>query len=139
MALRHAGRDNYRKMISDDIRLAAHLYGLFEKHGEFEALSRSLSITTFRYIRDMRNRSGSEEGEAYLNRLNASILTAIESGGDAFLSNAVVDGKFALRACIVNFRTRQIVRILVEACKGIPRSEIGNEPDMCPHPDISSV
>lgn len=106
MALRHAGRDHYRKMIGDDIRLATHLYGLLEKHAEFEPLSRSLSITTFRYVpRDMRERSGSEEGEAYLNRLNALILTRIESGGDAFLSNAVVNGKFALRACIVNFRT----------------------------------
>ena len=106
MALRHAGRDHYRKMIGDDIRLARHLYGLLEKHAEFEPLSRSLSITTFRYVpQDMRERSGSEEGEAYLNRLNALILTRIESGGEAFLSNAVVNGKFALRACIVNFRT----------------------------------
>jgi hypothetical protein len=32
-------------------------------------------------------------------------LTRLERSGEAFLSNAVVDGKFALRACIVNFRT----------------------------------
>ena len=28
------------------------------------------------------------------------------ASGEAFVSNAVVSGKFALRACIVNFRTR---------------------------------
>ena len=33
------------------------------------------------------------------------LLTRVEKSGEAFLSNAVVNGKFALRACIVNFRT----------------------------------
>jgi hypothetical protein len=37
--------------------------------------------------------------------LNTEILSRIEVSGEGFLSNAVVDGKFALRACIVNFRT----------------------------------
>jgi glutamate/tyrosine decarboxylase-like PLP-dependent enzyme len=104
MALRHAGRDSYRKMIGDDIRLAQRLYELLEAHPEFEALSCGLSITTFRYVpADLRKRSDADPD--YLNRLNAAILTRLESGGEAFLSNAVVNGKFALRACIVNFRT----------------------------------
>ena len=29
----------------------------------------------------------------------------MEKSGEAFLSNAVVDGRFLLRACIVNFHT----------------------------------
>jgi glutamate/tyrosine decarboxylase-like PLP-dependent enzyme len=106
MALRQAGRDNYRKMIGDDIRLAKHLYALLESHPEFEALSSGLSITTFRYVPpNLRERVSADQAEAYLDRLNTEILTRIESGGEAFLSNAVVNGKFALRACIVNFRT----------------------------------
>lgn len=106
MALRQTGGDNYRKMIGDDIRLAQHLYGLLQSHPEFEALSCGLSITTFRYVpTDVRERAGADQTEAYLDRLNTEILTKIESGGEAFLSNAVVNGKFALRACIVNFRT----------------------------------
>ena len=32
-------------------------------------------------------------------------LTAVEQSGELFLSNAIAAGKFALRACIVNFRT----------------------------------
>jgi hypothetical protein len=32
------------------------------------------------------------------------LLTAIENSGRAFISNAPVGGKFALRFCIVNFR-----------------------------------
>jgi hypothetical protein len=43
--------------------------------------------------------------EDYLQRLNQEILTRVERSGEAFLSNAVVDGRYALRVCIVNFRT----------------------------------
>jgi glutamate/tyrosine decarboxylase-like PLP-dependent enzyme len=106
MALRQAGRDGYLKMIGDDIRLAKHLHSLASAHPELEALSCGLSIATFRYVpRELRRLVGSAETEEYLNRLNQDILSRIELGGEAFLSNAVVDGKFALRACIVNFRT----------------------------------
>jgi aromatic-L-amino-acid decarboxylase len=106
MSLRQAGRDGYLKMIGDDIRLAKHLYSLAASHPELEALSCGLSITTFRYVpEELRPLVGSEETEEYLNRLNTDILSRIEVGGEAFLSNAVVDGKFVLRACIVNFRT----------------------------------
>ncbi len=105
-ALRQAGRDGYLKMIGDDIRLAKHLHALVATHPELEALSCGLSITTFRYLPpDLRQQSGSVETEKYLNRLNENILSRVEMGGEAFLSNTEIDGKFALRACIVNFRT----------------------------------
>ena len=66
----------------------------------------NLSICTFRYVpAAARTLPGSEETEALLNRLNQALLGEIEKSGDAFLSNAVVDGKYLLRMCIVNFRT----------------------------------
>jgi aromatic-L-amino-acid decarboxylase len=37
--------------------------------------------------------------------LNRELLTRLQNSGEAYLSNAVIHGKFALRACIVNFRT----------------------------------
>ena len=40
-----------------------------------------------------------------LNRLNRDLLARVEKSGEAFFSNAVIDGKFVLRACIVNFNT----------------------------------
>jgi aromatic-L-amino-acid decarboxylase len=106
MSLKQAGREGYLKMIGDDIRLAQHLHSLTSVHPELEAISCGLSITTFRYVPpELRRRVGSTDTEEYLNRLNTDILARIELGGEAFLSNAVVDGKFALRTCIVNFRT----------------------------------
>jgi glutamate/tyrosine decarboxylase-like PLP-dependent enzyme len=71
---------------------------------ELEALTQGLSITTFRYVPLEVDRN--DPGQAdYLNRLNEEILDRIQKSGEGFLSNAVVDGKFAMRACIVNFRT----------------------------------
>ena len=41
-----------------------------------------------------------------LNERNDRLLDRIQKSGELFLSNAIIDGKFALRACIVNFRTQ---------------------------------
>ena len=71
----------------------------------YEAMTQHLSITTFRYVpRDLQVRQ-TPETEPYLERLNRELLTRIERSGEAFLSNAMIGDRFALRACIVNFRT----------------------------------
>jgi hypothetical protein len=43
--------------------------------------------------------------KAELNKLNEKIMYAIQRGGRAYLSSATIHDKFALRACITNFRT----------------------------------
>jgi glutamate/tyrosine decarboxylase-like PLP-dependent enzyme len=106
LALRQVGLSGYLQMIGDDICLARHLHTLVQQHPDFEAITQHLSITTFRYVpADLKGTAGSAETEAYLQRLNQELLARIERSGEAFLSNAVVDGRFALRVCIVNFRT----------------------------------
>jgi aromatic-L-amino-acid decarboxylase len=106
MAFQQAGRAGFLQTIADDIRLAEHACALFSAHSDFEAVTRNLSICTFRYVpRALRPGIGSERTETLLNRLNQALLNAIETGGQVFLSNAVVSGKFLLRMCIVNFRT----------------------------------
>jgi hypothetical protein len=40
-----------------------------------------------------------------LNKLNERIMELVQKGGRAYVSNATVNGRFALRACITNFRT----------------------------------
>jgi len=104
LALQQVGRSGYVQMISDDIRLARELYDRIVPYRELEALTHSLSITTFRYVPpDLR--PGDENINAYLDKLNLELLTHLQASGEAYLSNAVIRGKFALRACIVNFRT----------------------------------
>jgi aromatic-L-amino-acid/L-tryptophan decarboxylase len=104
LALQHVGRKGYEKMLADDVRLAKELYDLVARQSELEAFTNSLSIITFRYVpRDLESDSG--KSEEYLNQLNTELLTRLQNSGEAYISNAVIDGKFALRACIVNFRT----------------------------------
>jgi aromatic-L-amino-acid/L-tryptophan decarboxylase len=104
LALQQVGRDGYVEMIAEDIRLAKGLYQRIPQYAGLEALTQSLSITTFRYVPDDL-KSGNEKVESYLNALNEALLTSLQNSGEAYLSNAVIQGKFALRACIVNFRT----------------------------------
>lgn len=106
LAMRQVGRAGYLKMISDDIRLSRWLHVLLAAHPEFETFTQSLSITTFRYVPEaLRSGIGRERTESMLNRVNRDLLNQLEQSGEAFLSNAIIDGKYALRACIVNFRT----------------------------------
>jgi glutamate/tyrosine decarboxylase-like PLP-dependent enzyme len=104
LALQQVGRVGYEQMISDDIRLAQALFALVSRCSELEALTQSLSITTFRFVPTDLDLND-QEAASYLNELNLALLTRLQSSGEAYLSNAVVHGKFALRACIVNFRT----------------------------------
>jgi aromatic-L-amino-acid/L-tryptophan decarboxylase len=104
LALQQVGREGYERMISDDIHLARALFERISQYAELDALTQSLSITTFRFVPTDLN-SGDEKAANYLDELNLELLTRLQSSGEAYLSNAVVHGKFALRACIVNFRT----------------------------------
>jgi glutamate/tyrosine decarboxylase-like PLP-dependent enzyme len=104
LALQQVGREGYVQMIAEDIRLAQELFQLITQYPALEALTQSLSITTFRYVPpDLK--PGDEKVETYLDQLNEALLTRLQNSGEAYLSNAVIRGKFALRACIVNFRT----------------------------------
>ena len=106
LTLRHVGRRGCLDLIADDCRLSALLHRLVADHPAFEAMTQSLSITTFRYVPpDLLARRGTPETEAYLDTLNEMLLAAIDRSGDLFLSNAIINGRFALRACVVNFRT----------------------------------
>lgn len=104
LALRQVGRAGYMQMIGDDIALAKALYAAVATHPDLQAVTQNLSITTFRFVpRDLPNEPTTVE--PYLNKLNAELLNRLQKSGEAFVSNAVVAGKYLLRACIVNFRT----------------------------------
>lgn len=107
LALRRAGREGYSELIREDIRLAELLYAHAEAHEELSAHSINLSIATLRYVPADMSDDGSDETESYLNSLNQALLAELQAGGELYLSNAIVDGRYLLRACIVNFRTSQ--------------------------------
>lgn len=102
LMLQQVGRSGYEKMISSNIKLSKLLFTLVQNNPNFEAVTQNLSITTFRYIPD-----NSKNSEDYLNKLNEEIVNNLQSGGEVFVSNAIVNEKYCLRACIVNFRTTE--------------------------------
>ncbi len=118
MSLQQVGKRGYIKMINEDIELSKLLFQEADSHGDLEALTQNLSITTFRYV-PSHNGHGDNKNETYLNTLNEILLNELQNDGEVFLSNAVVEGKFCLRACIVNFRTsrndiKEVVKIIVK-------------------------
>ena len=100
MTLQYYGSRRIAEAISEDISLAAYLGEIVSSADDFELLAPvELSICCFRYV-PAPNISGAD-----LDRLNERIMETVQKGGRAYLSNATVNGKFALRACITNFRT----------------------------------
>ena len=104
LALRAAGRQGYVQLIREDIDLAGQLYEAVGQHPELEAGTLSLSIATFRYVPE-----GLQPGDPgqrdYLNQVNEQLVSRLQTGGETYLSNAVIDDRYFLRACVVNFRT----------------------------------
>jgi aromatic-L-amino-acid decarboxylase len=95
------GRAAYGRRIAHDVALIRYLGELVEEHPDFELMCEPrLSICCFRY-----RPAGWEGSEGQLDRVNERLMTAIMADGRVYCSNAVVDGRFGLRACIVNFRT----------------------------------
>jgi len=106
LALRQAGASGYKTMIADDIGLSRRLAAAVGASDELELFTQDLSITTFRYVPlDLQASRTEPDVAAYLDGLNAAVLDAMQRGGEAFVSNAVIHGRYALRACIVNFHT----------------------------------
>ena len=104
------GRKAYGRRISHDAALARYLGACVEEHDEFELMTPvGLSITCFRYVpADLTSfdpRHDEQGRNEYLDVLNNRLMTEIQLDGRVYCSNAVLDGRFCLRSCIVNYRT----------------------------------
>lgn len=99
MTLRYYGARRIAATIAEDIAVAARLAELVDAHRDLELLAGpGLSICCFRHVP-----AGVPEPD--LDAHNARLLDALQRDGRVYLSNATVDGRLALRACITNFRT----------------------------------
>ena len=134
LALKQVGAAGYRKMIADDIRLSQAMAQAIGRVPELELVTQNLSIATFRYVpADLRANMQEAQVEPYLDTLNREILDRVQRGGETFVSNAVVSGRYMLRACVVNFHTSQAD---VEAVPAIV-ARIGRAADAQLRPPVS--
>jgi len=98
LSLRYHGVANFREAIRNDLRNAQRLVELISAQEELEVLAPvPLSAVCFRYV--------SKSDSSSADELNQTILQRTVRRGKVFLSNATIQGKFALRACFVNHRT----------------------------------
>lgn len=103
MTLRHYGARRIAATIAEDIAVAAHLAECVRADEQLELLAGpSLSICCFRHVPP-------ELPETELDGHNERLLEAVQRDGRVYLSNATVEGRLALRACITNFRTTKAV------------------------------
>ena len=98
------GRRAYAERISHDAELARYLAARVEERDDFELMAPApLSICCFRYVPpDLPEHVVRDE---YLSILNERILIELQLDGRVYCSNAVLDHRFVLRSCIVNYRT----------------------------------
>jgi aromatic-L-amino-acid decarboxylase len=112
--------------IAEDCALAAYLEALVHASEDFELLApATLGICCFRYVpegarRELERAGGAERErlDARLDDLNARVMHRVQRGGVAYLSNAILGGRFALRASITNFRTtRRDLAVTLDAVR----------------------
>jgi aromatic-L-amino-acid decarboxylase len=107
VTLAHAGSSGLTRQITRQIGLARYLEQRIEGTPDFELRSKGkLSIVCFRYV--LRELAGNEGA---LDALNKEIMERVQSGGTAFLTNATLDGRFVLRACILHYGTTEQDRL----------------------------
>jgi glutamate/tyrosine decarboxylase-like PLP-dependent enzyme len=99
-SLRMHGWRTYERRMAHDCELAGYLRDLADAHPRLEATSDpELMIATYRYV------PADDRPADEVDALNQRIMEQLQYSGRVYPSNAVVDGRFVLRACIVNYRT----------------------------------
>ncbi len=99
--LKARGVDGIRAAIAHDIELTQHLIGRVDDDPQLESLGSELSIACFRYV------PGIGLPIDQVNVVNRTILETLVSEGRCYMSPTELEGRYALRTCIVNFRTQQ--------------------------------
>lgn len=97
MQIKHAGTDVLSESIEHDLECARHFSRLVAEADDFELLASGLSVFCFRY------KPAGFAGD--LDQLNEKSLVQLQHDGSSYLSNARVHGHFALRGCVLNYRT----------------------------------
>jgi glutamate/tyrosine decarboxylase-like PLP-dependent enzyme len=111
MLLKGVGLQALSEAIEKDLKCARHFESLVQSSEDFEMLAPvELSIFCFRHLppklrnipADLNKRRVREEK---LDLHNERLLLALQHDGSSYLSNARLRGRFALRGCVMNYRT----------------------------------
>ena len=119
-----AGRAGLAQHVAQHRRLAQILETQISAEPDLQLVAPvTLSIVCFRYR--PRDWSGAPE---QLDAINKHIMETLQAEGRVFLTNAVLNGRFALRACILHYgTTEEDLAVLVHAVLDAGRRGLANK------------
>ena len=102
LSLRYHGLEGFRAAIRQDLDHAQRLAAAIETCPQFERVGPPVELSAVCF----RHRVSPDATEETRNRFNLALLKRIVARGRVYLSNAELQNKFCLRACIVNPLTK---------------------------------
>ena len=120
MLLKGVGVKSLGAAIESNVACARHVQSLVDGSDDFEMVAPiGLSIFCFRHIpRELRN-----ESPQAIDGFNERLLVALQHDGSSYLSNTTLGGRFALRGCVLNYRTTlRDMEILLDDLRRVARS-----------------
>ena len=120
MLLKGVGLDSLGEAIESNLACARYLESLVRANDDFEmAAPVELSIFCFRHVPVQLRSAPPETIDAF----NERLLIALQRDGSSYLSNATLGGRFALRGCVLNYRTTlRDMEILLDDLRRVARS-----------------
>ena len=102
MLLKGVGLDSLGEAIESNLACARYLESMVRASDDFEMVAPvELSIFCLRHVPvQLRNKSPQA-----IDAFNERLLIALQRDGSSYLSNATLAGRFALRGCVLNYRT----------------------------------
>src|SRR6266496_1263318 len=102
MLLKGVGLEPLSEAIESNLACARYFESMVRASDDFEMIAPvELSIFCFRHV-PIQLRS---ESDQTIDAFNERLLVALQRDGSSYLSNATLGGRFALRGCILNYRT----------------------------------
>jgi aromatic-L-amino-acid/L-tryptophan decarboxylase len=120
MLLKGVGLDSLGAAIESNLACARYLESMVRASDDFEmAAAVELSIFCFRHM-PVQLRNGSPQT---IDAFNERLLIALQRDGSSYLSNATLNGRFALRGCVLNYQTTlRDMEILLDDLRRVARS-----------------
>ncbi len=123
MLLKGVGLDRLSEAIETNLACARYLESIVRASDDFEMVAPvELSIFCFRHVPAQLRSQSPETIDAF----NERLLVALQRDGSSYLSNATLSGRFALRGCVLNYRTTsRDMEILLDDLRRVARKEEG--------------